>query len=125
MRPRHVVVLLAAAIFAHQARAEFYSGTKLLQLLEAGDRVDRGVGMRGDAMDAALGMGFVAGVYDVYVDASFCSRPGVSLGQASAVALMYLRAIPHRNNEVAYGLVKEAFDRAWPCDRRQQPGRNL
>lgn len=127
---RPALALAAAATFAlpaPDARAEFYSGSRLLQLLEAGERVDRGAAQRGDVMDGAIGMGFVAGIYDVFVDATFCTRQGVTVGQANAVALMYLRSIPHRTNEVAYVLVREAFDRAWPCasQRQQQPQRSL
>jgi len=105
------------------ARAEFFTGSALLARLDAGERVDRGTGQSGDEFDSALAMGFIAGVYDVFVQASFCSRTGVTLGQATAVTRMYVRALPHRHHEPAYKLVREALDRAFPCEGQRQQQR--
>lgn len=125
---RRLAIIAAVALAtAAPARAEFMSGSKLLQRIEASERIQRGTALDGDEFDGAFATGFVIGVFDVYVGQTFCSRRGLTIGQAVAVAALYLRAIPHRHNEVAYDLVREAFDRAWPCEQRRQqaPSRSL
>jgi hypothetical protein len=126
---RRLAIIAAVALAtAAPARAEFISGSTLLQRIEASERIQRGTSFDGDEIVGGFATGFVIGVYDVYVGQTFCSRRGLTVGQVVAVAALYLRAIPHRHNEVAYDLVREAFDRAWPCERpqrQQAPSRNL
>lgn len=121
---RAAVALLA--VLPAIAQAEFFSGSDLLRRMDAHDRIDRNAAQNGDWQDAAMANGFVVGVYDVLVDATFCARPGVTVGQVRRVAHAYIRALPHRHHEPAYLLVQESLERAFPCEQqRRQPQRSL
>lgn len=119
--------LLALAVAVPlAAQAEFLSGSDLLRRMEANDRIDRNAAASGDWQDASFANGFVAGVFDVLVDATFCSRPGVTIGQVRRIAHAYVRANPHRHHEPAYLLVRESLEASFPCEqRRQAPSRAL
>ena len=75
--------MLAVAMLATVAHAEFISGNELLQRLESSESYDRG-----------LGMGYVAGVFDATSGLHHCSPSSVSLGQMRDMTLKALRAMP-------------------------------
>jgi len=122
------VAALAFALAAPAVRAEFVSGTELLKRMGANDRIQAGTQRIEDWQDASFANGFVAGVFDVGVDAWFCGRPNITVGQARRVVQAYLQSVPHRLDETAQQLAVEAFRAAFPCpqqQRQQAPSRNL
>jgi hypothetical protein len=120
MKTMLIALLLAAPLVA---QAEFWTGTQLLNRLDANDRIDRGIPRNGDFVDSGVADGFVTGVFDVQVHVTFCAQGGVTVGQVRRIVHAYIRAVPHRHHEPAYRLVHEALMGAFPCaERRQQQG---
>ena len=123
------VAALAFALAAPAVRAEFVTGSELLKRLSANERIQAGTQRIEDWQDASFANGFIAGVFDVGVDAWFCGRPSITLSQARRVVQAYLNAIPQRLDESAQQLVTEAFKAAFPCapqqQRQQAPSRSL
>lgn len=121
-------VLLAVALAAPSvSRAEFMSGSMLSERLEANERVRAGAHRAGDISDSGFAIGFVTGVFDVYVNLSFCAPASVTIGQVARISLAFLRANPARLHENAYKLVRDALESSFPaCERRQQsPSQSL
>lgn len=102
--------ILATLLFVPaMAHAEFWTGNDLYNRL-----------IDSDVMNKVHGIGYVMGVYDVYVNVTFCpaTEVGITVGQIKDMAQAWLGANPsqrHRNAEV---LVNEAFKQAWPCRNR-------
>lgn len=106
--------LLIALLFVPAlAHAEFWTGNKLYERLTSTDMTDR-----------IQAMGYVMGVYDVYVDVTFC--PGdqrqITVGQVRDMATAWLASNPNQRNRSAEVLVNEAFKQAWPCQNRSGRG---
>ena len=99
--------LIAALLFVPtMAQAEFYSGNDLLAK------------MNGEVIDRMQAMGFVQGVYDVYVHITFCppnNEQGITAGQVRDMAHKYLINNPNTRQRTAQALINDAFKQAWPC----------
>jgi hypothetical protein len=122
------VAALAIALSAPAVRAEFVTGSELLKRLSANERIQAGTQRTEDWQDASFANGFVAGVFDVGVDAWFCGRPSITVGQVRLVVHAYLQSVPARLDESAQQLATEAFKTAFPCpvqQRQQAPSRAL
>lgn len=91
------------------ARAEFWTGNNLYDRLTSADVSER-----------IQGMGYVMGVFDVYVNVTFCpgSQTGITVGQIRDMSIAWLGANPTQRHKTAESLVNEAFKQAWPCRNR-------
>ena len=94
--------------------ASFFSGNQLLQM------------MKGDALERATAMGFVAGVHDGQdlVSTSVgnkvpivCAPTGVTLKQINDVAQKYLEQKPESRHYTASSEIGLALMTAWPCKK--------
>jgi len=93
------------------ARAEFYTGNDLLTKLNSASTIEQ-----------THALGYVMGVYDVYVDVTICSPRGVTSGQVRDMVQNYLTNIPAQRHKTAESLINQALKQAWPCPQRN-PGR--
>lgn len=102
--------LLATLLFVPaMAQAEFWSGNNLYERLTSSETLDR-----------IQAMGYVMGVYDVYVNVTFCpgTQTGITVGQIRDMATAWLATNPTSRNKTAESLLNEAFKQAWPCRNR-------
>jgi hypothetical protein len=99
--------LLAGLLFIPCiASAEFMSGNNLHGK------------MNGDFGDKMLALGFIQGVFDVYVSVTFCSPNSVTVGQVSDMVRSYLDNNPSIRHKTAESLINQALKQAWPCANR-------
>ena len=101
---------LACLLFVPaMARAEFWTGNNLHDRLTSSDVSER-----------IQALGYVMGVFDVYVNVTFCpgNQTGITAGQIRDMAAAWLAANPTQRNRNAEALVNEAFKQAWPCRNR-------
>ena len=106
--------LLATLLFVPtMAQAEFWTGNNLYNKLEDQDTIHK-----------VQGIGYIMGVYDVYVNVTFCppSEVGITVGQIKDMVHAWLRANPNQRHRNAEALVNEAFKQAWPCANRSGRG---
>ena len=106
--------LLATLLFIPaMAQAEFWSGNNLYDKLNDQDTLNR-----------VQAYGYVMGVYDVYVNVTFCppTEVGITVGQVKDMIHAWLRANPNQRHRNAEVLVNEAFKQAWPCANRSGRG---
>jgi hypothetical protein len=103
--------LLAGLLFVPCiASAEFMSGNNLHGK------------MNGDFGDKMLALGFIQGVFDVYVSVTFCSPNSVTVGQVSDMVRSYLDNNPSIRHKTAESLVNQALKQAWPCSSQNNRG---
>ena len=96
--------LIASLLFVPcMANAEFMSGNNLYSK------------MNGDFGDKMLALGFIQGVYDVYVSVTFCSPNNVTVGQVSDMVRSYFDNNPSIRHKTAESLINQALKQAWPC----------
>lgn len=111
--------LALSVVFSYTALsyAEFESGNKLKQGLEAWDRSDTS-----QIIDGALAVGYVKGVYDSRVRVNFCppSSSSITVGQVISIVLKFLRENPDQLHKTGDTNVVVALMRVWPCAPRQQ-----
>jgi hypothetical protein len=85
------------------ASAEFMSGNNLHAK------------MTGDFGEKMQALGFIQGVFDVYVSVTFCSPENVTAGQVSDMVKRYLDNNPSTRHKTAESLINQALKQAWPC----------
>jgi hypothetical protein len=96
--------LIAGLLFVPcMASAEFMSGNSLYSK------------MNGDFGEKMLALGFIQGVYDVYVSVTFCSPNNVTVGQVSDMVRSYFDNNPSIRHKTAESLINQALKQAWPC----------
>jgi hypothetical protein len=96
--------LIASLLFIPcMASAEFMTGNNLHGK------------MNGDFGDKMLALGFIQGVFDVYVSVTFCSPNSVTVGQVSDMVRSYLDNNPSIRHKTAESLINQALKQAWPC----------
>jgi len=102
-------LLVALLMVPALARAEFWTGNKLYERLTSPETTER-----------IQAMGYVMGVFDVYVNVTFCpgDQTNITVGQIRDMASAWLAANPAQRNKSAESLVNEAFKQAWPCRNR-------
>jgi hypothetical protein len=71
--------------------------------------------MTGDFGDKMQALGFIQGVFDVYVSVTFCSPENVTAGQVSDMVKRYLDNNPSTRHKTAESLINLALKQAWPC----------
>lgn len=91
------------------ASAEFLTGNDLKARLETP--------ASSDPISSSLGLGYLAGIYDVSTSQAICAPKDVTLGQLSEVALKYMREHPEVLNFSADRIVLTAFKLTWPCSQ--------
>jgi hypothetical protein len=107
-------LILATLLNATAARAEFFSGNALATKLNSSSAVDQ-----------AVALGFIQGVFDVYVNVTICppnNGAGVTAGQLNDMIKNYLNNNPALRHHTAESIINEALKSLWPC--KQQPRRN-
>jgi hypothetical protein len=93
------------------ANAEFFTGNDLLTR------------MNGSTLDQMQALGFVQGVFDVYVDVTICPPSNVTAGQLNDMIKNYLTNIPAHRHLTAESLINQALKSVWPCKQQPAPGR--
>jgi hypothetical protein len=100
--------LIAMLLFVPaMAQAEFFSGNDLLNK------------MNGDAYERMQAIGFVQGVFDVYVSVTFCPPSNVTAGQIRDMIKNYLTNSPATRHKTAESLINEALKGVWPCQNNR------
>jgi hypothetical protein len=89
------------------AHAEFFSGNDILAKLN------------GELIERVQALGFIQGVYDVYVSVTFCPPKGVTAGQVRDMTRDYLTNNAPSRHRTAESLINEALKQAWPCAQAQ------
>ena len=93
------------------ASAEFFSGNDLLNRL------------KGNNLDQMQALGFIQGVFDVYVDITICPPNNgrqVTAGQVNDMVKNYLENSPAIRHKTAQSIINEALKGAWPCPQRNR-----
>jgi hypothetical protein len=103
--------LLASLLFVPcMASAEFMSGNNLYSK------------MNGDFGDKMLALGFVQGVFDVYVNVTICPPNNITVGQVSDMVRGYFDNNPSIRHKTAESLINQALKQAWPCSSQNNRG---
>jgi len=92
------------------ANAEFFTGNDLLRRLN------------GSISDQTQALGYIQGVFDVYVSVTICppnNGTGVTAGQINDMIKNYLTNSPAIRHKTAESLINEALSGAWPCPQRR------
>jgi len=93
------------------ANAEFVSGNKLLDDIQATDNIRR-----------SFAMGYIAGVADSHQSVTYCPPSGINLGQLRDMTEQYLIINASTRNLSADVLIGDMLNRRWPC-KQATPGR--
>jgi hypothetical protein len=101
-------LLIVLALLSSSAHAEFFTGNNLHEKLNSTDTLDR-----------IHGMGFVQGVFDVYVNVTFCPPSNVTAGQVRDMVKNYLTNSPAIRNYAAESIINLALKQAWPCEQKK------
>lgn len=104
-------ILIALLLAPKKADAEFLSGNDLLQRQSSSDTVER-----------ISAMGYVMGVFDVYLNVTFCAPNTVTAGQVNDMVKNYLSNNPAIRHRTAESIINEAFKQVWPCKRSNGNG---
>ena len=106
---KHLMVMLL--MIPALARAEFFTGNSLLDLLKSQKPLDQ-----------IQGLGYVQGVFDAYSKVTICPPANITAGQVSDMVKNYLDNNPAIRNYSADSLVNQALKQVWPCANKT-PGR--
>jgi hypothetical protein len=104
-------LILATALLAGSAHAEFLSGNELLSRIN------------GTGIDQALALGYVMGVFDVQHSSGVCPPGQVTAGQVRDIVKNYLERTPQNRHMTADVLTLVALGIVWPC--KQQKGNGV
>ena len=105
-------LLIALLMVPAMVRAEFFTGNKLLEKLQAQDYMER--------MQA---LGYIQGVFDANAGIIICPPNNVNAGQVNDMIKNYLENTPSIRHRTADVIIQEAFKSVWPCKNRNIPGR--
>lgn len=108
---KKVIIAICLAVNVNVVVAGFVGGNELHQWLQENENPN------GSAFKSGLFSGYVAGVVDTGYGILFCTPPGVTRGQNSAVVAKYLKNNPEKWNQSADSLVIEAMKEAFPCKK--------
>jgi MFS-type transporter involved in bile tolerance (Atg22 family) len=104
-------ILIALLLAPKKADAEFFSGNDLLQRQFSSDTAER-----------ISAMGYVMGVFDVYVRVTFCAPNTVTAGQLNDMIKNYLTNNPAIRHRSAESIISDALKQAWPCKSQSKGG---
>lgn len=109
--------VLAIALGATAAHAEFLDGNALLQRIQSTN-----------ATDSAIAVGYVIGVHDATRGSKHCSPDGISSGQVRDMVLRSLLAVPEKRHLTADLIIAATLGVEWPCAAKpnsRQPSTTL
>ena len=105
-------LFMAIAIVASfSANAEFLTGNMLLERLESQDPFTNG-----------MGLGYVAGVYDVTRGFAHCPPQTITLGQVADMTKMLLNSRPDLRHKTADIFVVLPLRNLFPCPKKGEHG---
>jgi len=105
-------ILASLLLVPVMASAEFVSGNKLLDDIQATDNIRR-----------SFAMGYIAGVADSHQSVTYCPPSGINLGQLRDMTEQYLIINASTRNLSADVLIGDMLNRRWPCKAPQTSGR--
>lgn len=106
-------IILAAALAATSASAQFLTGNELLDRINSEIPHERGTAF-----------GYIMGAYDAGRGIAHCAPAGVTLGQVLDMVRQSLHVAPSARHNSAEAFVTYALMNAWPCSKKR-PGNNL
>jgi hypothetical protein len=112
-QPMKTAIILAAALAATSANAEFYTGNDLLSKIDASNTFDN-----------MLGLGYVMGVFDTARGVEHCPPDNITAGQVRDMVRQHLVNSPSIRNITADLQVRYVLKTAWPCAKKSS-GSNL
>src|SRR5437588_12881799 len=101
---RIFVLLLALVLLPSVARADYFDGNSLKQLMDSQR-----------PQDVGMYRGYIAGVQDDHNGVLFCVHPDVRLNQAAAIVSKYFSVNPQLWHLPAKQLVIDALSQSFPC----------
>ena len=104
---KKLIVAVTIALSSVAAHAEFVDGNKLLSWLDSSDDTEN-----------ALGIGYVAGVFDGLSSVLICAPSNVTLRQISDMTKQGLKAVPEARNKSADQFVSAIASAKWPCKKK-------
>ena len=104
---KKLIATVTIALSSVTAHAEFVDGNKLLSWLESADDTEN-----------ALGIGYVAGVFDGLSSVLICAPSNVTLRQISDMTKQGLKAVPEARNKSADQFVSAIASSKWPCKKK-------
>lgn len=106
-------LILAAALAATSASAEFMTGNELLSRINSETNYERGTAI-----------GYIMGAFDAGQGTTHCAPANVTAGQVRDMVRNVLTAAPAARHHSADSFVSYALMEAWPCKKRER-GTNL
>lgn len=103
------LVIAATLLAATNAHAEFWSGTKLRDMLAEKPGVNAGAAH-----------GYIIGVHDAGEGVVHCSPSTAKAGDVVNVVRIYMDAVPHTLSKSADAVVFDALKARWPCANKGQ-----
>jgi hypothetical protein len=98
-------LILATALLAGSAHAEFMTGNDLLDKLT------------GTTTDQVLGLGYILGVFDASRGTYICPPGQITAGQTRDIVKGYLERTPQQRHNTGDLLVVVALGQVWPCKK--------
>jgi hypothetical protein len=98
------LIIAASLLAATNAHAEFWTGTKLREMLSEPAGVKSGAAH-----------GYIIGVHDVGDTVLHCSPSDAKAGDVVNVVRIYMDAVPPRSSQSADSVVLAALKQRWPC----------
>jgi len=102
-------LVLALALFAGAAHADFKNGNKLLE-----DMNETG------SLSIGIVLGYVTGVIDATAGSLHCPPATSTAGQARDIVRKYLEENPAYRHLSASVLIEVALARHWPCEKKKK-----
>ena len=102
-------LILAAALAATSASAEFLTGNELLERINAEASYDRGIAL-----------GYIMGAFDAGQGTTHCAPANVTAGQVRDMVKNVLTSAPAARHHSADSFVSYALMEAWPCKKRER-----
>lgn len=104
---KKLIAAVTIAMSSVAAHAEFVDGNKLLMWLESSDDTEQ-----------ALGIGYVAGVFDGLSSVVICAPSNVTLRQVSDMTKRGLKTISEARDKSADQVVSAIASAKWPCKKK-------
>lgn len=101
------VLILASALVATAAQAEFFTGNDLFQKMNSSSLIDQ-----------SMALGYVAGASDVGTRITHCPPNNSTIGQVHDMVKNHLETNPGSRHFSADSLITTLLKSVWPCQRR-------
>lgn len=103
-------IILALALAAGAAHAEFKDGNKLLSQIQS------------SGAEYGIALGYVTGVADATVGIYHCPPPNITAGQVTDMVKLHLEQHPDKRHLSADTHVVYVLKSAWPCPKKSSNG---